>query len=88
MKSIADKANEIVFGDRERTYGDPGKNLNMIAQFWSTYTGCELTAQDVCNMMCLLKLARLKNSPDHEDSKVDTIGYMLLNDRITPKSID
>lgn len=29
--TIADKAKEIVYGDRERTYGHPGKNLKVIA---------------------------------------------------------
>lgn len=34
--TIADKAKEIVYGDRERTYGHPGKNLKVIADLWST----------------------------------------------------
>lgn len=80
--SIADKAKEIIYGDREQVYGHPAKNLELIAQFWSAYLGVDITADNVCDMMVLLKLARLKNTPDHEDSMVDLIGYTLLKKRI------
>ena len=82
MMSIADKAKEIIYGDRESTYGDPTKNLRCIAGMWSAYIGVEVTPHDVCNMMIALKLARLKNTPDHEDSMIDLIGYTLLQERI------
>lgn len=82
--SIADKAKQIIEGDREKTYGDPGKNLTMIAGLWSAYLGVEIKATDVCSMMCMLKIARLKNQPDHEDSKVDIIGYTLLHEKVFP----
>ena len=81
-ETIADKAKKIVFGDREQTYGDPGKNLRMIAGMWSAYLGIEITPEQVCDMMVQLKIARLKSSPDHEDSKVDIIGYTLLKERL------
>lgn len=80
--NMADKAKEIIYGDREQVYGHPGKNLELIAQFWSAYLGVEITADNVCDMMILLKLSRLKNTPDHEDSMVDLIGYTLLKKRI------
>ena len=81
-ETIADKAKKIVFGDREQTYCDPGKNLRMIAGMWSAYLGIEITPEQVCDMMVQLKIARLKSSPDHEDSKVDIIGYTLLKERL------
>ena len=80
--NIADKAKEIIYGDRERVYGHPGKNLELIAKFWSDYLGADIKADNVCDMMILLKLSRLKNTPDHEDSMVDLIGYTLLKKRI------
>lgn len=82
MRKITDKAEEIVFRDREQTYGNPSKNLDMIAGLWSAYTGVTLSAHDVCHMMILLKVARLANNPEHEDSSVDVIGYTLLKERI------
>ena len=81
-ETIAEKAKKIVYGDREQTYGDPGKNLRMIAGMWSAYLGIEITPEQVCDMMVQLKIARLKSSPDHEDSKVDIIGYTLLKERL------
>jgi hypothetical protein len=33
-------------------------------------------------MMVLLKIARLKNQPDHRDSLVDSVGYLALIERI------
>ena len=80
--TIADKAKQIVYGDREKTYGDPGHNLRMIAGMWSAYLGIEITPEQVCDMMVQLKIARLKSSPDHEDSRIDIIGYTLLKERL------
>lgn len=78
--NIADKAKEIVMGDREKVHGDPGKNLRAIAALWSAYLNEPLQDTDVANMMILLKIARLKNNPSHEDSNVDLIGYAILHD--------
>jgi hypothetical protein len=44
---------------------------------WTAYLGHPVTAADVCNMMVLLKVARLRNGP-HRDSNVDGAGYMAL----------
>lgn len=76
------KARDIVHGDREKTYGDPGKNLRLIAQYWSAHTGITITETDVCIMMMLLKIARLRNDPEHDDSWIDIIGYAALKERI------
>ena len=81
-KPVLEQAHEVIYGDREATYGDPGKNLRSIADYWSTYLGKELTYRDVCNMMVLMKVARLGNSPDHQDSLVDICGYTALQDRV------
>ena len=89
--SILDKAKEVVYGDREATYGDPGKNLRVIADFWENYLHARglwntdahgLTAEDVCHMMVLLKVARLANTPGHHDSMVDICGYTALVERV------
>lgn len=84
---IDQEARDVIYGDREQTYGHPSKNLQLIADFWTSYLkGKEvLTCDDVCNMMILMKTARLKNMPDHRDSLVDTIGYTLLKERCREK---
>lgn len=80
--TIDQEARKVIYGDREQTYGHPSKNLQLIAEFWTSYLkGKEvLTCDDVCNMMILMKTARLKNMPEHRDSLVDTIGYTLLKE--------
>ena len=84
MNGIGKKAWDIVgpHADRERVYGHPAKNLERIAKLWSAYLDKELTAYDVCNLMVLLKTARLQHTPAHEDSLVDAIGYEMLQERI------
>lgn len=79
---IATEAVEIVHGDREKTYGEPGANLRTIAAYWSAHLDKDISTTDVCIMMKLLKMARLKTSPDHHDSWVDDIGYSILNERV------
>lgn len=80
--SILTEAQKVIYGDREQTYGAPDRNLQIIASFWSTYLQYDVTVDDVCNMMILLKVARLKNSPTHHDSQVDICGYAALMERV------
>jgi hypothetical protein len=85
MTTILQEANEIIYGDREKTYGRPDKNLNCIAAMWNAYlqsTGRDyITAHDVCMMMSLLKVARQANA-FKRDNLVDACGYLALADRI------
>ena len=85
-QSILDHAHNIIYGDREKTYGHPATNLERIAEFWNVYIGealtQKLTADDVCYMMILLKVARLRNDPNHIDSLIDLAGYAALVERI------
>ena len=91
MKPILEEAHEVIYGDREDTYGDPGKNLRIIADYWENYllsrglldeNSGGVLYYDVANMMALMKIARLGNSPLHHDSMVDACGYMALADRV------
>lgn len=61
--------------DRGENYGKPSENFQVIADMWSAYADKEFTVADVGVMMVLLKLARLKATPDHQDSWVDIAGY-------------
>ena len=84
--SILKEANTIIYGDREKTYGHPSKNLQTIAVMWNAYIKAKpnqehLTAKDVAAMMVLLKTARLANNPEHRDSLVDICGYAALIER-------
>jgi len=86
--SVLEEAHKIIYGDREKTYGKPSKNLEVIADMWTAYVSSRFgekdghfTAKDVAVMMILLKAARLGNSPDHRDSVVDICGYAALIER-------
>lgn len=87
-KSILQVAHEIIYGDREQTYGNPSKNLQAIADYWSIHLSQQLdekivlTCDDVCEMMILLKVARLGNNPNHVDSLTDIAGYAALQHRV------
>lgn len=72
---ILDKAKEYVNKDRNSTYGNPEDNFGDIARLWSAYKDADFTPQDVAIMSALVKVARLKKTPTHEDSWVDLAGY-------------
>jgi hypothetical protein len=87
--NLFDTAKAIVYGDRERVYGDPGKNIRAIAALWCTYLtekyrgrSATIDSDDVCAMMRLVKEARLMNTPDHMDSMIDIAGYAGVQYRI------
>ena len=87
-KSILDEAKDIIYGDREKTYGAPDKNLVAIAGYWANHLHTrfgvyhDITGADVFIMMTLLKAARLGNDVTHRDSLVDAVGYLALLERI------
>lgn len=76
-------AKNIVNGARQENYGSPESNFRNIAELWTTYFNTakntedwiDITPVDVANMMILMKMARLMNKPDHEDSWIDIAGY-------------
>lgn len=84
--SILKEANTIIYGDREKTYGHPAKNLQTIAVMWDAYLNARrhsdpVTPKDVAAMMVLVKVARFANDPDHRDNLVDMCGYAALIER-------
>jgi len=87
--TILKEAHNIIYGDREKTYGHPSKNLSTIAVMWNAYlnakpvpTGVlELDAKDVAALMMLVKVARFANDPTHRDNLVDICGYAALIER-------
>ena len=81
MSTILDEAKDIIFGDREKTYGPPAKNFKLIAELWSAYMHTPVSPHDVCMMMILLKAARQKNAYKR-DNLTDICGYAALVTRI------
>lgn len=81
-ESVLAEAERVIYGDREKTYGDPGKNCRAIAAVWSQILGVPVSDEQVCLCMVGVKLARLANDPTHRDSLVDVCGYAALLERI------
>jgi Domain of unknown function (DUF6378) len=85
--SVLEEAQTIIYGDREKTYGHPAKNLKTIASMWTAYMNnmddgnFNVTAKDVAAMMMLVKVARFANDPSHRDNLVDVCGYAALIER-------
>lgn len=78
-----DTAKEIVNGARQENYGSPESNFAKIATYWSSYLNRRVESYDVAIMMILMKVARLQNRIDHEDSWVDICGYAANGCEIT-----
>jgi hypothetical protein len=81
------QAHDIIYGDREQSYGSPAQHFDLVANMWSAYLaskfrGVKLQAADVIILMTLLKIGRLTRDPSHRDSQVDAAGYMGLLERL------
>lgn len=72
---ILKEAEKCINGSREKDYGKVEDNFGIIAKLWTDYTGTLITSLDVAMMMCLLKIARIKNGGGSGDSFVDLCGY-------------
>lgn len=61
---------------RQTTYGSPVPNFERTAKLWNAYLpNHAFTAVDVAILMALVKIGRLMETPDHDDSWVDLAGY-------------
>ena len=74
-EELLNKAKEIVMGARQENYGSPESNFATIAMYWTDWFGVVFKPEDVAIMMILMKIARLQNKIDHEDSWIDIAGY-------------
>jgi hypothetical protein len=75
---IANKAAELVGGDRAESHGDMHQHFAHVAAMWSAYLKLEqpLGAADVPHMMALLKIARTKSGSINVDDWIDGAGYL------------
>lgn len=80
-KSILMEAQKIVHGARRKDYGHPLDNHTRTAEMWNQYLnrrwpGIQLTAEDVCMMNIIQKVARCATTGRiTRDTIVDTAGY-------------
>lgn len=77
-EEMIDTVSACILKDRQNTHGNPENNFQVIADFWSTYTGYKFTTKDVSIMTILLKIARMKSSPNYLDNYIDATGYAII----------
>ena len=77
-EQILDKAKILISGERAKDYGDAYLNHKRIAELWSPILDKDITVEQVYACMIAVKLSRLIETPDHEDSWIDICGYAAL----------
>ena len=77
-KEILDKAEKMINGPRAKDYGDAHQNDERIAKMWSVLLERDVTVAQVYQCMIAVKLSRLIETPEHEDSWLDICGYSAL----------
>ena len=82
-QDILDTAKHIITLDRAATHGGAEDSFGTIAKMWSAYLGRDIAEHDVCAMMVLLKVARIKGNPTHLDSWLDSAGYAAIGGEIS-----
>ena len=75
---ILDKAKVLISGERAKDYGDAYLNHKRIAELCSPILDKDITVEQVYACMIAVKLSRLIETPDHEDSWIDICGYAAL----------
>lgn len=80
-ETILQEAERIINGDRQDTYGPPSESLGRIAVLWGAYLDREMSANEVANLLILMKVSRSKNGY-HRDSYVDIAGYAGLTEKL------
>lgn len=84
---VLDNAKKIINGERQGTYGNAEDSFSIIAQMWTAYLGKDITADDVANMMILMKVARNSSGVYKDDNWIDICGYAALGGEIQSKSV-
>lgn len=90
MKKASDIANEIVNGDRQKAYGHPYDDFSRIAQMTRPIIEAVVNGKldgrlgHALYMQCV-KICRLIETPNHEDSIVDNHGYINTYEMVLEK---
>lgn len=84
-QKILNQAADLVGGERQNDYGPPEENFERIAALWSVILGVDVEPFQVALCMQQVKIARLINSPGHDDSHVDNAAYAGLAGQLAPR---
>jgi hypothetical protein len=84
-REVLDAASQAVLKDRAATHGDVEDTFGLIADLWNAYLFggtlermSGIAPNDVAVMMILLKVARARGNPGHDDNYVDGCGYFSI----------
>ena len=77
-EEILNEAIRLTSTDRQKNYGKPLINHQRIATIWSVILGTEITPSQVALCMAGVKIARLVETPNHEDSFIDAAAYIAI----------
>lgn len=84
-KSIFEKAEDLINGDRQQSYGPALSMCKHIAEMWNAYLGLYgnlgISPEQVPYMMVLFKMAR-ESYKHKEDNLVDMLGYIGVADKV------
>ena len=75
---ILDEAKRLTHGDRNKNYGKPLTNHQRIAGLWSIFLEQAITPAQAAMCLALVKVARLIETPDHQDSPIDMAAYAAI----------
>jgi len=80
-KTILEEAQNLVYGDRNESYGHPSDDYEKTAALWSVILGVKVTAKQAVLCMCAVKISRELHEPKR-DNLVDLAGYAACAARI------
>ena len=75
---VLERGIELITGDREKNYGSTHTNFSRIAALWSVVLDYDVDPHQVALCLAQLKVARLIETSDHEDSWCDGVGYLAI----------
>ena len=78
--NVLQTAESLIYGDRQKQYGNARENFTDIATGWANIVGIQVSPEQVALMMAWLKICRItaglkRGEPAHTDSIVDLAGY-------------
>jgi len=69
---------QVTLNERGQIYGSSRSNHERISELWTGYLGDYISPMQVSMCMLLVKVSRLTETPNHQDSIKDLIGYAAI----------
>lgn len=73
---------QVTLHDRGKIYGSSRTNHERISELWTAYLGDYISPMQASMCMLLVKVSRLTETPNHQDSIKDIIGYAAIYSEI------